>query len=69
MIFTECVYCGESFTVQLDNTYLGLLHRGHQLVSKYYCESCGKVNFVEHRRVSGETFGEDDPRVRRMSKL
>ena len=68
MIFTECVYCDKSFIVSLDESYLGLLKKGKQLISKHKCEKCGKNNYVEHKRFGGETFGEDDERVRRLTK-
>lgn len=69
MIFTECVYCGEPIIVPLEETYLGELEQGKQMVSKEVCEKCGKVNYVEHRRVGGETFGEDDERAKKLAKL
>ena len=69
MIFTECVYCGEPFTVSLDERYLELLKGGRQLVSKHKCEKCRKTNYVEHKRVGGETFGEDDKRAKKLKKV
>ncbi len=69
MIFTECVYCSEPIFVSLNEDYLMLLKKGKQLVSKEICEKCGKANYVEHRRMGGETFGEDDPRAKKIDKF
>ena len=69
MIFTECVYCNEPIIVPLNEAYLGQLESGKQMVSKEVCEKCAKVNFVEHRRLGGETFGEDDKRAKKLTKL
>lgn len=68
MIFTECVYCDEAIIVPLSEWYLDELKHGRQVVSKEVCDKCGKVNYVEHRRVGGETFGEDDPRAKKLKK-
>ena len=68
MIFTECVYCDEPIIVSLDERYLKLLKDGQQLVSKHKCEKCGKTNYVEHKRIGGETFGEDDKRAKGVKK-
>ena len=68
MIFTECVKCGNAIIVPLEESYLEELEKGRALVSKEICEKCGTVNFVEHRRVGGETFGEDDERAKRLNK-
>ena len=67
MIFTECVYCGEPIIVALNEDYLDYLGKGKQMVSKERCEKCGKTNFVEHKRLDGETFGENDERAKKLS--
>ncbi len=69
MLITECVYCGWALFVSLDESYLSLLEENKQLISKHICEKCGKTNYVEHRRVGGETFGEDDERVKRLEAV
>jgi len=69
MIQTECVYCNDPFFVTLDEEYLEMLKENKQLISAHTCESCGKVNYVEHRRMGGETFGEDDERAEKLTKL
>lgn len=66
MIFTECVYCGEPIIVELNEDYLKELNKGRQMVSKHICNKCEKANFVEHRRMGGETFGEDDERAKNL---
>lgn len=68
MIFTECVYCNEPIIVTLNEDYLDELKEGRQLVSKEICEKCGNANFVEHKRIGGETFGEDDKRAKELVK-
>lgn len=68
MIFTECVKCGEAIIISLEENYLDLLKKGKQLVSKHICKKCGTVNFVEHKRMGGETFGEDDERAKKLNK-
>lgn len=68
MIFTECVYCDEPIIVPLDEGYLELMKKGRQLIEKVVCKKCGKTNFVEHKRVGGETFGEDDKRAKNLVK-
>jgi len=68
MIFTSCVYCDEPLTVSLQEEYLDLLKEDKQLVSKEVCSKCGKANFVEHKRLDGETFGEDDERFEKLVK-
>lgn len=69
MIFTECVYCNEPIIVSLNEEYLRLLKKGKQLISKHICEKCKKINYIEHKRMGGETFGEDDDRAKKLSKL
>ena len=69
MIITECVYCGNSIMVPIEEEYLTLLKDGRQMVSKEICKKCGKVNYVEHLRVGGETFGEEDPRAKELKKV
>lgn len=66
MIFTECVYCDEPFAVPLDINYMAHLNLGRQLVTKHTCDGCGKTNYVEHRQMGGETFGEDDERAKQL---
>ncbi len=68
MIITECVYCNEPIMVSLQEEYLDDLKEGKQLVSKEVCPKCGKNNYVEHRRMGGETFGEDDERFNKLKK-
>ena len=69
MIFTACVNCDELIIVPLDEDYLPELEGGRQLVSKEICSKCGAVNYIEHRRVGGETFGEDDERAKKLEVL
>lgn len=69
MIFTECIYCNEPFTVSLGEDYLDLLKKGKQLISKHECENCKKINYVEHKRVGGETFGKEDERAKKLQQL
>lgn len=69
MIQTECVYCHEPLLIPLNEDYLRLLADGEQLVSQEICPQCERVNYVEHRRDGGETFGEDDDRAKELKEL
>lgn len=69
MIFTECIKCNEPITVPLNEDYLNNLKEGKQLISKEVCVKCETVNYVEHKRVGGETFGEDDKRALMLNKV
>jgi len=64
MIFTNCVSCDAGFAVSLNENYIPLLHEGRQLITTHYCTACGTRNYLEHRRLGGETFGDDDPRAK-----
>ena len=67
MIFTACVYCNSPIIIPLDERYLDFLEEGKKLYTKEVCEKCGKANFVEHRRLDGETIGEDNPIVKKFT--
>ena len=61
-----CVRCSEPLVLALNEAYLEMLKEGRQLVSVHTCERCGETNYVEHKRVGGETFGEDHPKARAL---
>lgn len=69
MIFAACVYCDEPFALPINEDYLPMLEQGQQLVSRVECEKCQRITYVEHRRVGGEVFGEDDPRAEMLSRV
>lgn len=69
MIFTECIKCNESIIVPLENNYINILKEGKQLISKEICANCGTINYVEHKKIGGETFGETDKRALMLKKL
>lgn len=68
MIFTECIHCGNQIIIPLEEEYLDLLKSGKQLVSREICDKCNTVNYVEHKRIGGETFGENDDRAKKLMK-
>lgn len=60
MIFTACVKCNHGFCVSLDEKYLDFMAEGKAMLTRHECEKCGAVNFVEHRRIGGETLSEEE---------
>lgn len=60
MIFTSCTNCDHGFSVYLDERYLDFMKESKAMFTCHECEKCGHVNFVEHRRVGGETISENE---------
>lgn len=59
VIFASCIRCDKGFTVYLDERYLDALKENKVTYTRHVCE-CGQVNFVEHRRILGQTISEEE---------
>lgn len=59
MIFTECLECGHPIAVYLNEAYLENMKRGERTFQLHVCEVCDAENFIEHRRIDGETMNRE----------